>query len=605
MGALAGLLRAAGHEVRGSDQNLYSPMREQLAALEIPVFEGFSPANLEWEPEVVVVGNMCRKDHIEVVAAQERRLPLSSLPAVLGEQFLASKRSVVIAGTHGKTTTSSIAAQVLVESGRDPGAFVGGVPANFGRGWRYGQGEEFVVEGDEYDSAFFDKGSKFLHYHPHTAVLTSIELDHVDIFETMEDVREAFRKFVALLPEDGLLLVSAASPEALAIAEEHARCRVETYLVEDDEDEDEERPRTATWVACNLAYSKSGRCGFEVRRNGELFDRYDSLLAGRHNVANNLAAIAVAHSLGVVPDDIRRGIGSFAGVARRQEICGIAQGVYVIDDYAHHPTAVAETLRAIRKRFPQSRFMTIFEPRSATSRRKTFQREYVKALAHADAVVVGKVYDPSRIPKEDRLDAEELALELHRNRTPASYIENTDDIVAHVRSWARPGDVVTVLSSGSFDGLHHKLLAALGDAVRPAHRHDMADVRSIASELSWPTSDLDDEVYADFYVLHNETGFVGCVGLEVYGEAAILRSLSVKKDARGGGYGWLLADTAVSMARQRGCKRVYLLTENASDFFAAKLGFRVVDISTVSPAVASSSTFRHQPPGAIAMRLDL
>lgn len=585
-------------------------MSDQLAALEIPVFEGFSPNNLDWGPDVVVVGNVCRKDHVEVVAAQERGLSLSSLPAVLGEVFLDGKHPLVVTGTHGKTTTSSILTQILVDAERDPGSFVGGVLIDSGRGWRYGQGAEFVVEGDEYDSAFFDKGSKFFHYRPRTAVLTSVELDHVDIFSSMEEVREAFRKFVALIPEDGLLLVCAASSDAMAIAQSQARCRIETYLVEDEAAEEDgeagdEVSRTTTWVARNVSYTKSGRCRFEVHRNGELFDRYETLLAGNHNVANNLAAIAVAHSLGVAPKDIRRSVGGFAGVARRQQIYGIAQGVYLLDDYAHHPTAVAETLRGVRKRFPRSRIMGIFEPRSATSRRKTFQREYLGALAHADAVVVGRLHDPSRIAKDDRLDAEELALELHRNRTPATYIEKVDDIVTHVRSWVRPGDVVVVLSSGAFDGLHRKLLVALGDGVRPATRQDMADVRAIASEVGWPTGDLGDDVYFSFYVLHNETGFVGSVGLEVYGEAAILRSLSVKKEARGGGYGWLLADTAVSMARQRGCKRVYLLTEDASDFFAAKLGFRVVDISTVSPAVASSSTFRTQPPGAIAMRLDL
>jgi UDP-N-acetylmuramate: L-alanyl-gamma-D-glutamyl-meso-diaminopimelate ligase len=606
MGALAGLLRAAGHEVRGSDENLYPPMSDQLGALDIHLYTGYSSENLAWAPDVVVVGNVCRKDHVEVVEAQARGIPLASFPAVLGERFLDGKRSLVVTGTHGKTTTTSLLGQILFDAGRDPGMFVGGVPLSMGRGWRHGGGDEFVVEGDEYDSAFFDRGSKFLHYRPHTAILTSVELDHVDIFSSMEDVREVFRKLVALLPKDGLLVVCATSPEAMAIAHSHAGCRVETYAVERNEGEPmDEAQRNATWVARNLTYTRSGRCRFELRREGELYDRYETLLAGGHNVANNVAAIAVAHSVGVAPNSIRRSVSEFAGVARRQEVVGVAQGVYVLDDYAHHPTAVTETLRSLRKRFPQRRVMAIYEPRSATSRRRTFQREFAEALSHADAVVVGQLHDPSRIPKEERFDPEGLALELHRGSTPASYIQNVDDIVAHVMGWVRPGDVVVVLSSGSFDGLHGKLLAALGDSVRPAKHADMIGVRDIVEHLGWHIEDFSDDAFRKFYVLHNENGLVGCVALEVYGEAAILRSLAVQKQARGVGYGWLLAETAVTMARHRGVKRIYLLTENASDFFAAKLGFRIVDISTVSAAVASSGTFRNRHSGATAMRLDL
>ena len=606
MGALAGLLRAAGHEVRGSDENLYPPMSDQLGALDIHLYTGFSPENLAWAPDVVVVGNVCRKDHVEVVEAQARGIPLASFPAVLGERFLDGKRSLVVTGTHGKTTTTALLGQILVDADRDPGVFVGGVPISLGRGWRYGSGGEFVVEGDEYDSAYFDKSSKFLHYRPHTAILTSIELDHVDIFSSMEDVREVFRRLVALLPADGLLIVSAASAEAVDIARSHATCRVETYAVERGEGEAmPEGQGNATWVARNLTYSRSGRCRFELRREGELYDRYETLLAGGHNVANNVAAIAAAHSLGIAPNSIRRSVTEFAGVARRQEVVGVAQGVYVIDDYAHHPTAVTETLRSLRKRFPQRRVMAIYDPRSATSRRRTFQHEFVEALSHADAVVVGRPHDSAHIPVAERFDPEVLALELHRGSTPASYIADIDDIVAHVMGWVRPGDVVAVLSSGSFQGLHARLLAALGDSVRPAKQVDMVGVRAVIEHLGWHIEDFSDDAYRKFLVLHNETGLVGCVALELYGEAAILRSLAVKKDARGVGYGWLLAETAVTMARHRGVKRIYLLTENASDFFAAKLGFRIVDISTVSAAVANSGTFRNRHSGATAMRLDL
>jgi UDP-N-acetylmuramate: L-alanyl-gamma-D-glutamyl-meso-diaminopimelate ligase len=605
MGALAGLLKAAGHDVRGSDTAVYPPMSDQLEDLQIPVFKGFSADNLAWKPDAVVVGNVCSKDHVEVVEAKRLDLSLTSLPALLSEQFIANKHSLVVAGTHGKTTTSSLLSHILVRSGRDAGCFIGGVPIGEGRGWRHGGGEEFVVEGDEYDSAFFDKGSKVLHYRPRTAVLTSVELDHVDIFSSMEEVRRTFRKFVRLIPDDGLLLVSSVSREARAIARE-ASCRVETYAVRNGEPDVDGEDDLPVWLAEDLEYTKHGRCKFKLRRNGELFDHYESLLVGSHNVGNVVAAVAAAHSLGIPPDQIRTAISDFAGIQRRQEIRGIAQGVYILDDYAHHPTAVRQTLRGLRKRFSKRRLIALYEPRSATSRRKTFQKEFVDAFAHADVIVVGKPYDMSKIPKDQRFDPARLALELHQGGTKAVYIENVDDIVTHIVDIVRPGDVVAVMSSGSFEGLHQKLLAALGDAVTPARPGDMQDVRDIAAEMKLVDAGLGDTNAANFLVLRNETGFVGCVGLEVYGEDAILRSLAITKTARGVGYGWLLADTAIQVARHRGVRRIYLLTETASDFFAAKHGFRVVDLSTVGSAVSESNTFRSQRGlDAVAMRLDL
>jgi UDP-N-acetylmuramate: L-alanyl-gamma-D-glutamyl-meso-diaminopimelate ligase len=564
-----------------------------------------------------VVGNVCSRDHVEVVAAQQRGLPLQSLPGLLGEEFLSRRHSVVIAGTHGKTTTTSLVTALLLEGGRDPGCFVGGVPIAMGRGWRLGHGHEFVVEGDEYDSAFFDKGSKFLHYRPRTAVLTSVELDHVDIFSSIEAVRETFRKFVRLLPSEGLLVVAAGSPEALAIAQSEAACRVETYAVVPagpvragtqpppvEAGEPESLPQ-ATWVARGITYEK-GRCSFELFHDGQLFDRYETLLTGDHNVGNITAAIAVAHSLGVAPEQLRRGVSTFAGVRRRQEIRGLAQGVYVIDDYAHHPTAVEQTLAGLRRRFPGSRIVAIYEPRSATSRRKTFQQEFVDALGRADAVIVGRLYDPSKIPAEERFDPGKLALELHRRGTPASHCESVDEIVAQVVERVRPGDVVVVFSSGSFDGLHGKLLTALGDAITPATAADMNGIRGLLRDVRLDWEDLSDEDARNFFVLRNENGFVGCVGLELYGEDAILRSLAVDRAWRGGGYGWMLADAVINFAQMRGVKRIYLLTETASDFFAAKHGFRVVDLSTVGRQIAESTTFRGPGrKGFVAMRLDL
>ncbi|MBS1120699.1 MAG: cytoplasmic peptidoglycan synthetase domain protein [Deltaproteobacteria bacterium] len=608
MGAVAGLLAGAGHDVRGSDAAVYPPMSEQLAALGVPVMMPYAAENLAWKPELVVVGNVHGKDHVEVKAAQAQGIPLTSFPAVLGDRLIDGKHSIVVTGTHGKTTTTSLIAHILTEAGRDPSLFVGGVPVGLGQGFRHGQGD-FVIEGDEYDTAFFDKGPKFLHYKPQTVILTSVELDHVDIFPSFDAVRDVFKKLVTIIPSDGLLVVCADSADALAVAE-HATCRVEQYAVLDN-GADGVPPLGVSWWASNLEIGKSGRALFDVHHstaggNGERYERFETLLVGRHNVSNCLAAIAVCHARGLTAREIQRGISSFAGVRRRQELRGIAGGVTVLDDYGHHPTAVRETLKALRKRFPKRRLIAVYEPRSATSRRKTFQLEFVDAFAHADEVIVGKLFDPGKIPENDRFDPERLALDLHRSGTKASYTPDVDTIVKQLAESAAPGDVVCVLSSGSFDGLHDKLLDAIGDAMRPAQRADMASVRGVLAAVGLVDEPARDDQVGSFFVLRNERGVVGCVALEVLGDDAILRALAADPEFRGAGYGWMLADMAVSQARWRGVRRIYLITETASDFFAAKFGFRVVDRSTLSKQVASHETFT-RPSGAqlVAMRLDL
>ncbi|HEU0029097.1 MAG TPA: UDP-N-acetylmuramate--L-alanine ligase [Kofleriaceae bacterium] len=602
MGAVAGLLVGAGHEVRGSDAAVYPPMSEQLAALGVPVMQPYAAENLAWGPELVVVGNVHGKDHVEVVEAQRLGIALTSFPAVLGDRLIDGKHSIVVTGTHGKTTTTSLIAHILTEAGRDPSLFVGGVPVGLGHGFRLGKGEDFVIEGDEYDTAFFDKGPKFLHYRPRTVILTSVELDHVDIFPTFDAVRDVFKKLMTILPSDGLLVVCADSPDAVAIAK-HAGCTVEQYIVLDHDDA---VPAGVTWWASGLEIGKSGRVMFDVYCKGERIERFETLLVGRHNVANCVAAIAVCKARGLSARDIQRGLASFAGVRRRQELRGIAGGVTVLDDYAHHPTAVRETLKALRRRFPKRRLIAVYEPRSATSRRKTFQAEFAEAFAHADEVIVGRLFDPSKIPANDRFDPERLALDLHRGGTKASYTPDVDTIVKQLAESAAPGDVVCVLSSGSFDGLHDKLLDAIGDPMRPAQRADMPGIRALLEKVGLHDEPAHDDRYGSFYVLHNEQGLVGAVALEVLGDDAVLRALAVDEDHRGSGYGWMLADMAVSQARWRGVRRIYLLTESASDFFAVKFGFRVVDRSTLSRQVASSETFMRPSGGPlVAMRLDL
>jgi UDP-N-acetylmuramate: L-alanyl-gamma-D-glutamyl-meso-diaminopimelate ligase len=607
MGAVAGLLAAAGHDVRGSDVAVYPPMSEQLAALGVPVLTPYAVANLDWRPDVVVVGNVHGKDHVEVVAAQQLGIELTSFPAILGKLFLADRHSVVVSGTHGKTTTTSLLAHVLASAGRDPGLFVGGVPIALGAGYHAGKGPEFVVEGDEYDTAFFDKGSKFLHYRPNSVILTSVELDHVDIFSSLDAVKQAFARFIALIPADGLLVVANDSPDAVELAQK-AGCPVERYAVVDGQ---AQAPEGVTWWANNLTNQKSGRISFELFRrssNGhvEPLERFETLLPGKHNVANCVAAIAVCMGRQLPISKIVDGISSFAGVRRRQELRGIAGGVVVLDDYGHHPTAVRETLKALRGRFANRRLIAVYDPRSATSRRKTFQQDFALAFAHADEVVVGKLFDPSKIPLEDRFDAEKLALDLHLGGTQATYLPEVDQIVKHLAESAAPGDVVCALSSGSFDGFHDRLLEAIGDAMRPARRTDMLEVRGLLTDIGLTNDGADDASFPVYFVLRDETGVIGCVALEVYGDDAVLRSLAVASARRGGGYGWMLADLAVNQARYRGVRRIYLLTESASDFFAAKFGFRAVDLSTISQKVADSQQFCAATASkAVSMRLDL
>jgi UDP-N-acetylmuramate: L-alanyl-gamma-D-glutamyl-meso-diaminopimelate ligase len=582
MGSFAGLLKAAGHDVRGSDDHVYPPMSTQLADLNIPVFQGFGPQNLEWAPERVVVGNVCRKDHVEVVAAQEKGLPLTSFPALLSELFLAGHHSCVVAGTHGKTTSSALLAHVLTVAGQDPSFLVGGVPRNFGRGWRLGGGPHFVVEGDEYDTAFFDKGSKFFHYQPRTALLTSVELDHVDIFADLTAVEAAFARFVGLIPPDGTLVVAQSSPRAMALTSS-LPCRVESYG----------RPGTegARWRISESHPAPGGRTVFDVTHDGAPFGRFEIGLGGAYNLENALGVIAVAHAIGVDKEQIARGLFSFLGVKRRQEVRGVAQGVTVVDDFAHHPTAVRETLLGLRGRHGKGRLFAVFEPRSATSRRAVFQQDFADAFSVADEVVVAPLYDPHKIPEAQRFDPERMAADLRGRNVPARLIDGVDAIVQQVAERSKPGDTVVVMSSGSFGGIHDKLLARLGDAVVPAGPDDVTKVSALLSRAGLHHPGLVEHI-ADFLLIRDaSTEVVGCVALELHGETALLRSLAVSPERRGEGLGWMLADALISQARARGVRRIYLLTESAGDFFAQKLGFVAVPRESVDAAVRASGEF--------------
>jgi UDP-N-acetylmuramate: L-alanyl-gamma-D-glutamyl-meso-diaminopimelate ligase len=457
MGSLAGLLQARGIEVTGSDEKLYPPMSTQLAEWGIPVREGFAPEHLaEAEPELVVIGNVVRSDNPEARAALESGIPYRSFSDALYELAIQGRHSVVVAGTHGKTTTTALLATVLTECGRDPACLVGGIAENLDGSFRDGAGPEFVVEGDEYDTAFFDKTPKLLHYGARTGVLTSVEFDHADIYRDLEHVKSAFRQFVAQIPPDGVLVAALDAPNVREIAAE-APCPVIGYAV---------APGTegAEWQAAALEAEPEGT-RFDVLRHGELVGRALLPQWGRHNVANALAALAAAVSVGVEPEEALAALAAFRGVRRRLEVRGEARGVTVLDDFAHHPTAVRETLAAVRARFPGRRLVAVFEPRSNTSRRKVFQREYADALAGADRAVVSVVPDTPiySITGEvtERFSAEELAGDLRARGVPADAIDGVDAIVERLAAEARPGDVVLIMSNGAFGGIWEKLLAAL------------------------------------------------------------------------------------------------------------------------------------------------
>ena len=455
MGSLAGLLKERGHTVTGSDENVYPPMSTALERWGIPVAIGFRPENvLARRPDLVVIGNAVRRENPEARAVIEGGIAYRSFPDALYEHAISGKHSVVIAGTHGKTTTTSLVATLLHAAGRDPSLLVGGLSENFGGSFRDGKGPEFVVEGDEYDTAFFDKTPKFLHYHPETLVVTSIEFDHADIYRDLAHVAGEFAKLAAGLPRTGTL-IAASGGDALDQVAAQSPCRVLRYGIEDGSEIEARR----------LAPGPEGtRFDVHVRGAGSA----PALLPawGDYNVANALAALAVVAVRGVALDAAAAGLARYRGVKRRQEVRGTAGGVTVVDDFGHHPTAVRETLAALRGRFPGRPRVAVFEPRSNTSRRAIFQQEYAEAFDAAARMVVQRVPDAPIYSafggEPERLSAERLARDVSARGIPAVALPDVDALVDHLAKSCAPGDVVVTLSNGGFGGIWEKLLERLG-----------------------------------------------------------------------------------------------------------------------------------------------
>ncbi len=449
MGSLAGLLKEAGHDVVGSDRAFYPPMSERLRAWGIQTRQGFDPAHIDPDTDLVIVGNVCRKDNPEAQAALQRGLAVMSFPQALSEFFIAGKTSVVVAGTHGKTTTAALLSYVLVEIGLDPSFLVGGIPQNFGKSFHLGRGGVFVVEGDEYDTAFFDKRPKFIHYRPRIVLLTAVEFDHADIYRDMEAYRAAFATLLSLLPADGLLVACADDPEVNALASK-AACRVVSYGLDP----------AATWSAADIQDGEDAM-RFTLTRQGNPVTAVTLPLAGRHNVANALGVLAAAEALGVDVQRAAASLAGFGGVARRTQVRGVVDGVTVIDDFAHHPTKVRETVRAVRARYSRSYLVAVFEPRTNSSRRKVFQEAYPASFATADEVVVVPPFDAEKIPEAERFDSAELVAVLQRKGQRAVLRQNADTVVADLSSRLEKGSVVLIMSNGAFDNIHEKLLSAL------------------------------------------------------------------------------------------------------------------------------------------------
>jgi UDP-N-acetylmuramate: L-alanyl-gamma-D-glutamyl-meso-diaminopimelate ligase len=451
MATLAALLKRRGYDVRGSDQNVYPPMSDFLTAEGIPILTGYAADHIGNDVALVVVGNAISRGNPELETVLERKIRYCSLPEAIRDHFLWGARSIVIAGTHGKTTTTSLTGWLLTSGRLDPTVLVGGIALNFGdagSSYRVGSGRDFVIEGDEYDSAFFDKTAKFLKYLPDVAVINNVEFDHADIYADLDAVLLAFRRLVNLVPRNGLLLLGADSPHAAGLAK-HAVSPHETFGTSED----------ATWQATDIEPA-DGLTHFNVRRHGEVFGRFASPLLGVHNVRNAVAAIAVGSYVGIPPADLAEGLRTFQGIKRRLEIVGTADGVTVMDDFAHHPTAVHETLSALRSGYPDRRIWAVFEPRSASSCRRIFQDDFARAFGAADEVIVAAVFRSS-LPESERLSAEQLVEDLQARQQRARYIPTVDDIIDTVVHEHRGGDIVVLMSNGGFGGIHRKLLQAL------------------------------------------------------------------------------------------------------------------------------------------------
>ncbi len=454
MGSLAGLLKAAGHQVTGSDLNVYPPMSDQLRELGIPFREGYSPSNLEPRPDMVVVGNAISRGNPELEAVLNLKLPYTSAAATIKEEFIRGRHSVAVAGTHGKTTTTSLVAWVLEYAGLNPSFLIGGVAENFGQSFRLTDSNIFVIEADEYDTAYFDKGPKMWHYLPDTAIVNNIEFDHADIYRDEEAYKLAFLRFINLIPSNGTLVAGFDSPIVRELSAK-SFAPVESFGYQPEDASDESR-----WQATDVVFGEENT-RFQVLHDGKPWGAVETPLAGAFNVRNSLAAIAAAEAVNADRAGVLEGLRTFRSVRRRLEVRGTVAGVTVIDDFAHHPTAVRGTIDAVRQRYPHRKLVAVFEPRSYTAQLKEFEQPYITALSGADDIVLAGLFRPERYTRETGLDPVVLIDAWKHAGKNADYILQVDDIVARLERSLAGGEVVVIMSNGGFGGIHGKLLGAL------------------------------------------------------------------------------------------------------------------------------------------------
>ena len=449
MASLAGMLREKGYAVSGSDSDVYPPMSDFLARLEIPVFKGFNAENIQkTKPDLVVIGNALSRGNVEIEYVLDSGLRYASMAETVKELFIRGKQSIVVAGTHGKTTTTAMLAWILEVAGRKPSFLVGGIAENFGSSFQLRDGPDFVIEGDEYDTAFFDKGPKFLHYLPRIVLLKNIEFDHADIYADLEAIKTAFRRLINIVPRSGLIVAGIDSPVVTELIPA-AFSRVATAGL-----------GTGEWQAVNIKTTADGM-DFEILRSDSNTGSFAIPLPGTFNVQNALGAIIVARDLGIPDEVIRRALSTFKSVKRRLEIRGEVNGIVVYDDFAHHPTAVQETLRAVRERHPHARVWAVFEPRSQTCRRKIFEPDFIQSFDPADVILIARVYGASHLAPAETLSPDRVAEGIRARGKRAFTFASTAEIVSLVASEARPGDHVVIMSNGGFDNIHVKLLERL------------------------------------------------------------------------------------------------------------------------------------------------
>lgn len=451
MASLAGLLQGRGYRITGSDSNPYPPMSTQLEKLGIQILKGYKKDNLNPRPDFVVVGNVISASNEEAIELDYLGIPFTSLPMAMGELILEKHQAVVVAGTHGKTTTTSLMSWVLDQSGLEPGFLIGGIPKNFSLSFRNPKGPFFVIEGDEYDTAFFDKVPKFVHYRPKHVILTSIEFDHADIYENLDAVKAAFSKLMDLIPENGTLVYCSDDKNVI---EQSLKCRAHKKISYGFNP-------TASYRAEILSMTDLGT-DFRVVSTGFSDGRiFRMKMGGKYNVLNALAVLAMSEALKVTAENVAGGLSSFDGVKRRQEILGEPSGILVIEDFAHHPTAVRETIQGIQAKYPGRKFFSVFEPRSATSRRKVFQKDYLEAFTEAHESLLAEAFDQSKIDSQNRFSSQELVAELNSQGKKASVFQSSDQIVDYLKAHAKSGDGILIMSNGGFDGIYQKLLSRL------------------------------------------------------------------------------------------------------------------------------------------------